>query len=123
MPSSGQGDDHGERRSYPRAPVEIEVSFESESQVFVGLSGDISTGGLFVSTYKPVALDSSVDLAFSLPDGHKVHVSGRVRWLRRATEEGLAPGFGVAFEELSEDDVAHITAFCELRPPLYYEED
>jgi len=107
-----------ERRAAPRVEVEVEVSFASESQFFVGLSGDLSEGGLFVATWRSLPLATAVDLALSLPDG-PVFARGHVRWVRDQVEGGAAPGLGIAFECLSPGDRARIEAFCAERAPLY----
>jgi uncharacterized protein (TIGR02266 family) len=100
--------------------VEVEVSFSSESQFFVGLSGDLSEVGLFVATWRKLPLASSVSLALSLPDG-PVFARGNVRWIRDEVEGGAVPGLGIAFDSLSAHDRARIEAFCAERAPLYYD--
>jgi type IV pilus assembly protein PilZ len=110
-----------ERRAAPRAHIEVEVSLTSESHFFVGLTGDLSGGGLFVATWSAVPVGAPVALAVSLPDG-PVLARGHVRWVRDAAE-GRAPGLGVAFESLSDEDRARVEAFCTERAPWYYEVD
>ncbi len=110
----------GERRAAPRVTVEVEVSFSSESQFFVGLSGDLSEGGLFVATWRTLPVAAAVNIALSLPDG-PVFARGSVRWIRGAVEGGAAPGLGIAFDSLSADDRARIEAFCAERAPLYHD--
>ena len=108
-----------ERRAAERCQIEVEVSLGSESQFFAGLSGDISTGGLFVQTYRLRDVGSLVLLAFSLPTG-EIRTHGVVRWIRRAAE-GTTPGMGIGFEGLLSDERDAIEAFCKTRPPLYHD--
>jgi uncharacterized protein (TIGR02266 family) len=108
-----------ERRASERSPIEVEVSLSSESQFFAGLSGDVSTGGLFVQTYSLRPVGSHVLVAFSLPAG-EIRTSGVVRWVRGATE-GSPPGLGIAFEHLEGGELAAVEAFCRTRPPLYHD--
>jgi len=110
------------RRAAPRVPLEIEVTFHSESHIFVGLSGDISQGGIFVSTYKHIPVGTQITLTFSLPNGD-VEVNGTVRWERPSTEDGSPPGVGISFDHLTEDALTVISKFCDARPPLYYDVD
>ena len=42
-----------ERRSAPRAPLEVHIDLHTDSQFFAGFSQDLSDGGLFVATYSP----------------------------------------------------------------------
>ena len=96
------------------------MSFSSESQFFVGLSGDLSGGGLFVATWRKLPVAAQVNLALSLPDG-PVFARGSVRWVREQMEGGGVPGLGIAFDSLSPQDRARVEAFCAGRAPLYYD--
>lgn len=111
-----------EHRATPRASLEVELHLASESHFFSGLSGDISEGGVFVSTYRELATGTQVDLEFSLPGSERVlKAKGEVRW-HRSSSPDAPPGVGIAFESLPEEDRALIQRFCTLRPPLYYDD-
>ena len=47
--------------------IEIEVSLTSEAYFYVGLTGDVGTGGVFVPTYQLRPVGSAVDVAIG-PD-------------------------------------------------------
>ena len=106
-----------ERRADVRVALEVEVSLESESNFFVGLSGDVSRGGLFVVTWRKLAVGTGIFVAIDLPEG-RLLVDGEIRWVREVGE-GLTPGLGIAFMGLSEQDRQRIDAFCTQRGPLY----
>jgi uncharacterized protein (TIGR02266 family) len=111
-----------EHRATPRTSLVVELHLASDSHFFSGLSGDISEGGVFVSTYRDLATGTPVDLEFSLPGSDRVvHAKGEVRWHRSASPD-VPPGVGIAFEELSAEDRALIHRFCTMRPPLYYDD-
>ena len=111
-----------EHRAAPRASLVVELHLASDSHFFSGLSGDISEGGVFVSTYRDLATGTPVDLEFSLPGSERVvHAKGEVRWHRSASPDA-PPGVGIAFDELADEDRALIHRFCTLRPPLYYDD-
>ncbi len=110
--------DH-EHREKQRVALEVEIDLHTDSHFFSGLSGDVSEGGIFVQTYRPLAIGDEVALSFDLPDG-RVEAHGKVRW-HRAHSDANDPGFGIAFDALSEDDRAAIHAFCAARAPLYYD--
>jgi len=111
-----------EHRASQRVAVAVEINLASDSQFFSGLSGDISEGGLFLSTYKSLPLGSAVDLEFSLPGSEApLQARGEVRWLREHST-GQPRGVGIAFDELAEEDRDRIHRFCTMRPPLYYED-
>jgi uncharacterized protein (TIGR02266 family) len=110
------------RRAAPRTSLVVELHLASDSHFFSGLSGDISEGGVFVSTYRALAAGTPVDLEFSLPGSDRtVKARGEVRWHRHASTDA-PPGVGIAFEELAAEDRALIHRFCTLRPPLYYDD-
>jgi len=112
-----------EHRAAPRVPVALEVDLHlaSDSHFFSGLSGDISEGGLFVSTYRALAIGCPVEVAFSLPGGGQVTAHGEVRW-QRVASPGAPPGVGIAFDHLGDDERVLIQRFCSTRPPLYYDD-
>jgi uncharacterized protein (TIGR02266 family) len=119
-PSGFEG---SERRSHTnkRVFVEVEIGLTSESNIYTGLSLDVSTGGVFVATYEPAVPGTQVSLYFVLPDGHVVNAEGVVRWTRAASGDS-PPGMGVAFVAISGDSLGHIASFCASRPPLYFDE-
>ena len=106
-------------RGGTRAALVVEVSFTSESHFFTGLSGDLSTGGIFVTTYENFEIGSELELEFALPEANIV-AHGTVRWTRPAFET-VAPGVGIVLDQLPPSDCAVIERFCAKRPPLYYD--
>jgi uncharacterized protein (TIGR02266 family) len=117
-----RSEEEEEQRSSKRISIAVELHLASDSHFFSGLSGDISEGGVFVSTYRALAQGSLVDLEFSLPGSDRpLHARGEVRWHRDATPD-VPPGVGISFDELSDDDREIIHRFCTMRPPLYYDD-
>ena len=111
-----------EQRASQRVTVAVDIHLASDSQFFSGLSGDISEGGLFLSTYRTLPIGSAVDLEFSLPGTESpLHARGEVRWLREHAHD-QPRGVGIAFDELADEDRERIHRFCTLRPALYYED-
>ena len=121
-PRSALGSYAGEdrRTGRGRVPVETDIGLLSDSHFYVGLSQDLSQGGVFVATYEPRRPGTRVTLCFVLPDGHAVEAGGVVRWVREASE-AAPPGMGVAFQEIAKEDVQAIARFCTQREPIYYE--
>jgi type IV pilus assembly protein PilZ len=81
-----------DRRQSPRVPVTLELSYFSEGQLARDLVTDLSEGGLFVRTRKPLPIGTEVALQLELPSG-VTRLHGRVVWLRNAAEDGM----GIAF--------------------------
>lgn len=113
-----------ERRAYERKQLKVEVDFHTETNFFAGFMNDISEGGLFLSTYCLLTVGSEIDLEFTLPDGHEIRVKGEVRWVREPRDlvnSEVAPGMGIRFLALSDEDRTKIEEFVSLREPMFYE--
>jgi uncharacterized protein (TIGR02266 family) len=109
------------RRDAARYPCQFEVEFAHDTHFIAGISSDMSTGGLFVATYRSLPVGSPVTLAFDLPSGHRVEARGEVRWARETEHGDSRPGLGIAFTDLSATALAHIVEYCRGRPPLCFE--
>lgn len=112
-----------EHRASPRVSLSVDIHMSSDSHFFTGLSGDISEGGIFVSTYRPLAIGDEVELELTLPGSADPFTArGTVRWIREHSADHPR-GFGVSFDVLADGERARIHDFCARRPPLYYELD
>lgn len=113
--------DPSERRDSPRIPVEADVTIGGQGRVVVGVSSDVSLGGLFVAAYTPMPAGTRVSVRFRLPSG-QVMGTGIVRWVR-AARPGRLGGMGIELSELGELDRNVLAKFCGSRPRfLSYEE-
>jgi len=112
-----------ERRGANRRSIEVDIGMQSETSFFTGFSMDISSGGLFVSTYDILPLDSEVNVNFSLPGGQMMSLSGLVRWVREYNEAvpDTAPGMGIMFEDLSTEQENDINAYLARSNPLFHD--
>jgi uncharacterized protein (TIGR02266 family) len=113
-----------ERRTASRVMLDADIGLHSATQFFTGLTGDISHGGLFVATWKPLPLGTEVTVSFVLPGGHQVTALGRVAWLKEQGDaEGTegTPGMGVRFTMLSVEDRRAIETFLARRPAMFHE--
>ena len=111
-----------ERRAVPRAELEVDIGVHSEANFYAGFSGDVSAGGIFVATYKPLPVGAKTTLSFVLPGGYHVVCEGEVTWLRDAMNEWDAPpGMGISFVNLSDEDGRMIRAFAEERAPMFHD--
>jgi uncharacterized protein (TIGR02266 family) len=109
-----------ERRIAPRYAAEIQVTLTSESQFFAGITGDISTGGVFIATYEERPIGTVFELTFTLPRA-TVTARGTVRWVRPVSS-GAIPGLGIVFDDLPEESRDAIQSFCRSRPPLFHDD-
>ncbi|MDD5307187.1 MAG: PilZ domain-containing protein [Deltaproteobacteria bacterium] len=112
------------RRHEKRLAIEADIGFQSDTNFFTGFSEDISSGGLFIASYDLRPIGATMNINFTLPDGHLVSVTGVVRWIREYTElhPDMAPGMGVQFQGLKHEDERAINRFLTQRPPMFFEE-
>jgi len=110
-----------DRRRKRRIPLETNVGLVSDSNFYTGFSGDISEGGLFVSTYALQPVGTRVNLRFAI-DEVEVEAVGQVRWIREPRNSDVPPGMGIEFEALDPNHEEAIRAFVGVREPLFYED-
>src|SRR5215471_9091931 len=92
------------------------VEFVHDTHFVAGLSHDISSGGVFVATYRRVAIGTKVLLGLEMPNGQVVEVRGIVRWSREQDDGVERPGLGVEFTDVSDSALAAIAEYCRSRP-------
>lgn len=91
-----------ERRQSIRIQHELPVAYRSVGGFLSDWATDISRGGLFINTRRPLPVGTPVRILLQLPDGQlPVAIEGRVA---RVSEPGnavnAAPGMGVEFTDL-----------------------
>lgn len=102
----------------PRVACTTQVSVKSGDDAVLGVSADLSVGGMYVAADQPVAANSSVELTFVVPteDPRQVSATGRVAWENSAASRkkpSLPIGFGVEFTEIDPDVASFIKAFVD----------
>lgn len=106
----------------PREKLEANVGATTESNFYVGFSGDIGDGGVFVATYATLGLGAAVDVLVTLPGGFESSIPGRVRFVRDPMDMESEPGIGVHFDRLTAEQRELILRFIRKRPPMFYDE-
>lgn len=104
-----------------REQLEANVGATTESNFFVGFSGDISEGGVFVATYLTLELGAKVDVLVTLPGGYAQNIPGSVRFVRDPMDMDSEPGIGVSFDSLGSEARELILRFVRKRPPLFFD--
>lgn len=108
--------------SRPREKLEANVGATTESNFFVGFSGEISEGGVFIATYATFPVGTLIELLVTLPGGYASTVMGSVRFVRDPMDMDSEPGIGVRFESLTAEQRDLVLRFIRKRPPLFYDE-
>jgi len=107
-----------------RERVEANLGATTESNFYVGFSGEISQGGVFVSTYNILPKGSPVRVLVTLPGNLSTEVDGHVRFVRDPMDmsSDSEPGMGVGFDGLARDSRELILRCIRKRPPMFYDE-
>jgi uncharacterized protein (TIGR02266 family) len=110
--------------SGPRETVEANVGASSETNFYVGFSGEIAEGGVFVATYATLEVATPVSIHVSLPGGFEFKVPGRVHFVRDPMDmnDDAEPGMGLKFEALPADQRELILRFVRKRAPMFYDD-
>ncbi len=94
----------GDKRRHPRAPLAVQV--EHAGGVSIGLSRDISVGGMFIETKESIPGEPEPRLRFNLDDnGPIVTATAKIAY------ECEKLGMGLEFTELSRADRERIDAY------------
>ena len=109
-----------------REKIEANIGATTESNFFVGFSGEISQGGVFLATYEVLAKDTSVNVLVTLPGNFEFRTDGWVRFVRDPfdlnSDDGAEPGMGVQFDNLPADARELVLRFIRKRPPMFYDD-
>jgi uncharacterized protein (TIGR02266 family) len=122
---SGTIDAGSSRRIFERSEVELEVTLESEHNFYLGLTENLSEGGLFIATHLLRPIGASIAVNLKLPNSAESFTAqGTVRWIRQYSETSdTGPGMGVRFEQLPPEHTRIIREFLSARTPLFHDED
>ena len=68
-----------------RVDVQLLVDYSANGSYLFDFCRDLGTGGAFIETEKPQAVDTKIDLTFTIPDSkNTVSVSGKVIWVQNS---------------------------------------
>jgi uncharacterized protein (TIGR02266 family) len=105
-------------RVHPRRPIVASVSFESDSNFYTGVTGDISEGGVFIASTTLLPVGTELTILLSLAgESRPLAIRGVVRWVRDRSACGrdVCSGFGVQFTRISSEALATIARFVAMR--------
>jgi type IV pilus assembly protein PilZ len=96
MPSDGS-----DRRREPRAPIELRVEYKRLNTFFADYTKNISRGGTFIGTERPLEIGTEFIFALDLPTlAEPLRLRGRVMWTTTTEEASKAnpAGMGIEFQ-------------------------
>jgi type IV pilus assembly protein PilZ len=84
-----------EKRNHPRAPIELRVDYKRVNSFLADYTKNISRGGTFIGTDKPLPIGTRFHFKISLPGMREPFtLTGEVAWIAPA---GQSPGMGIRF--------------------------
>lgn len=96
-----------EKRESKRHPIELKVEYKRLNTFFADYTKNISKGGTFIRTTKPLEIGTELLFALTVPKlDEPVKLLGKVLWVipeEKATEEAPA-GMGIRFQYTSEEE-------------------
>jgi uncharacterized protein (TIGR02266 family) len=107
-------------------PIEIEANIgaSTETNFFVGFSGEIAEGGVFIATYTILERSTPVNVLLTLPGGFEMQLAGMVNFVRDPMDfsSSSEPGIGVRFENVTDEQRQLMLRFIAKRAPIFYDE-
>lgn len=105
-----------ERRQDARHPIELKVEYKRLNTFFADYTKNISKGGTFIRTTKPLEVGTELFFALTVPKLETpVKLLGKVLWVipeEKATEDAPA-GMGIRFQYASEQERQQIEKLVE----------
>jgi type IV pilus assembly protein PilZ len=90
-----------ERRGNDRAAIELKVEYKRLNTFFADYTKNISKGGTFIRTDKPLDIGTEFVFALSIPQlSEPVRLRGRVMWTtpQEKASDKAPPGMGIRFQ-------------------------
>lgn len=99
------------RRTEPRIPKTLSVSYKDKKSFLTAYTGNISGGGLFIKTDSPLPVGESFSLKLQLPEiPDPLKIQCTVAWANKQ-EEGEASGMGIKFSKMSDKDNQRLQSY------------
>ena len=107
-----------------RVEIEANIGASTETNFFVGFSGEIVEGGVFIATYTMLERSTPVNVLLTLPGGFEMRLAGVVKFIRDPMDfsSSSEPGIGVRFENVTDEQRQLMLRFIAKRAPIFYDE-
>jgi len=105
-----------EKRRADRAAITLKVDYRRLNSFFADYTKNISKGGTFIRTSKPLAVGTEFVFVLSLPTlNEQIQLNGEVKWVvteAQGTDE-LPAGMGIRFRFETDDERSKVDDFVE----------
>jgi type IV pilus assembly protein PilZ len=98
--------DDDDRRKLPRAPIELRVEYQRLNSFFADYTKNISRGGTFIATDKPLAVGTDFIFKLGVPQlPEPLLLKGKVQWVvTKDAADGRDVGMGIGFVFESDEE-------------------
>jgi type IV pilus assembly protein PilZ len=96
-----------DRRRELRAPIELRVEYKRVNTFFADYTKNISRGGTFIATDKPLDIGTEFVFALDLPGlTEPLRLRGRVMWTTKVDDSSKAnpAGMGIEFQYSNQEE-------------------
>jgi type IV pilus assembly protein PilZ len=117
--------DEGDRRGDPRQPIELKVEYKRLNAFFADYTKNISRGGTFIQTSKPLPVGTEFVFKLYVPTLEQaLQIRGQVKWIVEPPADGsqppaetdgnpMVPGMGIRFVYSDDGERKHIEHLVE----------
>jgi type IV pilus assembly protein PilZ len=105
-----------DKRRSEREAITLKVDYKRLNTFFADYTKNISKGGTFIKTNKPLPVGTEFLFVLSLPTlNEQVQLTGEVKWTvtEETATQGKVAGMGIKFKFESEADRARVDQFVE----------
>jgi type IV pilus assembly protein PilZ len=108
-----------DRRGEPRAPITLKVEYKRLNSFFADYTRNISKGGTFIRTERPLPIGTEFHFELQVPKlAKKLVLRGKVQWVVQPedvapTDDEQDPGMGIGFVYASEADREKVESVVE----------
>ena len=102
-----------DKREAGRTPITLRVDYKRLNTFFADYTRNISKGGTFIRTTKPLDVGTEFVFVLSLPDQKELELTGEVKWVvleKDGTEDSPA-GMGIQFVFTDESERRKVEEF------------
>jgi type IV pilus assembly protein PilZ len=96
-----------DRRRESRAPIELKVEYQRLNTFFADYTKNISKGGTFIATERPLPIGTEFVFALGLPGvAEPLRLKGRVMWrtMREEASKANPAGMGIEFVYAADEE-------------------
>ena len=104
--------DESTRPSHPpredRAPITLRVDYKRLNTFFADYTKNISKGGTFVHTTKPLDVGTEFTFVLSLPEAVELELKGMVKWVVQESAVSVESPAGMGIQFVFADDAQRL---------------